>query len=93
MNLGLLNAGQMLVPIEPLEFWRWSRGQSWAVLAEFRIDPFQDGSLAVSEEGVVTVSGQFDPIQILSIAPDDTTRANCVIVNVRSSSPFQKFCK
>ena len=27
MDLGLLNAGQMLSPTEPLELWHWSRGQ------------------------------------------------------------------
>ena len=26
LNLGLLNAGQMLLPTEPLELWHWSRG-------------------------------------------------------------------
>ena len=28
-ELGLLNAGQMLLPTEPLELWHWSRG--WMV--------------------------------------------------------------
>ena len=26
LNLSLLNAGQMLLPTEPLELWHWSRG-------------------------------------------------------------------
>ena len=26
LNLGLLNAGQMFLPTEPLELWHWSRG-------------------------------------------------------------------
>ena len=26
LNVGLLNAGQMLLPTELLELWHWSRG-------------------------------------------------------------------